>query len=144
MNEDLEQALAEDGMAFREEAARLDTEDFTERTLEKIEEVHGAYPHLRAKKGQTWDERRPRYAHNAGMSAAEAGAAATHWNKIARYCRQASKNAKDNSDPVAQRYYREMADAANDAADAMEDMEHWARKVQAHFSRPRGGTGDEE
>lgn len=36
MNEELEQALADDGMAFREEAAQLDTEGFTERTLERL------------------------------------------------------------------------------------------------------------
>lgn len=99
---------------------------------------------MRGAKGQTWDERRPRYAHNAGVSAAEAGAAATHWNKVASMCRQASRNAKNNGDLVAQRFYREMADAANDAGDALENMEHWARKVQSHFSRPRGGTGEED
>jgi hypothetical protein len=95
-------------------------------------------PRLRGKTDEAWEERFPRFAANALLTAGAVEGYATEQRRAARFHRKAAVNAVRHSDQVAADLYDEMAKAADDAADALEDVATAARQVARHY-----GDGEE-
>jgi hypothetical protein len=85
-------------------------------------------------KGQAYRQRFPRYAFNAGVSAQHAGRGADIWRNVGVRNRNAAQTALGNGDAEAADLWQGMAEAADDAAEALEDLEHWAREVQRYYA----------
>lgn len=86
-------------------------------------------------KGQTYRQRFARYSFNAGVSAQHAGRGADIWRNVGVRNRNAAQMALGNGDAEAADLWQEMAEAADDAAEALEDLEHWALKVQQYYAQ---------
>jgi len=87
---------------------------------------------------QTWEERFPRYANNAEITAKYAGQYAMRAQKSAVMHGGAADNARKHGDHTGADLYEEMAKAVLDAADAYEDVADLARKVAAHYTELQG------
>lgn len=98
-------------------------------------------PRLRGNPAEAWEERFPRYAANAMLTAAAAEGYAAEQRKAARMHRAAAVHAGRHSDREGADLYDEMAKAAEDAADALEDIAAFARQVARHYD---GDTGTGE
>lgn len=88
----------------------------------------------RGRRGETWEERFPRYAFNAEAEAQFADKGVTRLNVSALFYHRAAGNAHRHGDVRAAELYEEMAAAALDAADATQDIADAARRVAAHYS----------
>jgi hypothetical protein len=90
--------------------------------------------------GETYEERFPRYAHNAGVTAAFSVSYAKRQRRAAGMHAAASGNARARGDTVAADLYDEMRKAALDAADALSDLAALAWKVEKHYTAPEQET----
>lgn len=88
----------------------------------------------------TYENRFPRYAANAELEQQYADRARSTWARSAGLYERAADNARDNSDEAAELLYREMADAALDAAEALADIADAARDVAAYYKGKLGAT----
>ena len=82
----------------------------------------------------TWEERFPRYAGNAGLTARYATQYADRQRKAAGLHANAAAYARQHGDPAGANLYEQMAEAALDAADALEDIATLARQVAGHYT----------
>jgi hypothetical protein len=89
--------------------------------------TRGRYP-------ETWEERFPRYARNAALTAEVARERAEEMLAAAVMHRRAAVNADAHGDRAAADLYDEMAKAAEDATDALEDIADLALRVAAHYT----------
>lgn len=90
---------------------------------------------MRGNPAQPWEERFPRYAHNAALTASYSDSYATRQRRAACMHSNAASNARAHGDLAGAGLYDEMAAAALDAADALEDLAVLARQVAAHYTR---------
>jgi hypothetical protein len=88
---------------------------------------------VRGNREDSWEERFPRYAHNAGVTAERAADAARWQRKASAMHAGAATNAHRHGDLTGAGLYAEMAKAALDAADALNDVVALARKVEEHY-----------
>jgi hypothetical protein len=82
---------------------------------------------------EPWEDRFPRYARNAGITARFADEYATRQRRAAGLHANAAANARRHGDKTAADLYEEMHKAALDAADALADTADLARKVALHY-----------
>lgn len=90
---------------------------------------------LKAKSRETWEQRFPRYASNAEITAEYAEKEAARHRFSAQMHAKAARNALDHGDGRAAGLYHDMAEAAEDAADALEDLAGYAREIAEHYDR---------
>lgn len=96
------------------------------------------------KKGKGWqsyEERFPRYAHNAGLTAEHAQRSMSGWARTATYSEAASENCARNGDEEGARLYHEMALAAQDAYEALRDVNDDAKDLVAYFEKRSANGG---
>jgi hypothetical protein len=93
--------------------------------------------------GETYEERFPRYAHNAGVTARFHDDYTARQRKAAELHARAAAYAAGHGDAKAEYLYSEMAAAALDAADALEDLASRARQVQEHYTT-RSNSNEQE
>jgi hypothetical protein len=91
---------------------------------------------------ETYEERFPRYAHNAGVTAETAKRHAAEQRRAAGLHRAAAVNASQHGDPAGADLYDEMSKAALDAADALEDIADLAREAARHYGGQAVTAGD--
>jgi hypothetical protein len=89
---------------------------------------------MRGDRTETWEERWPRYANNAQITARYAHEYADRAKKAAAMHEGAAANARRHGDIIGADLYDEMAKAALDSADANEDLADLARQVAAHYT----------
>jgi hypothetical protein len=89
---------------------------------------------VRGKSSQTWEERFPRYARNADVTAGIANGYAAAMRRAAGLHRVAAVNASRHGDREGAGLYDEMAKAALDAADALADITRIARRTARHYA----------
>jgi hypothetical protein len=82
---------------------------------------------------EPWEERFPRYAHNANAQALFADKDIRRLRRAALFHHRAAGNAQAHGDAIGAELYEEMALATLDAADAMQDTADTARRVSAHY-----------
>jgi len=90
---------------------------------------------MRGNPAQPWEERFPRYAHNAAITAGFSGTYAERQRRAAGMHANAASNARAHGDLTGAGLYDEMAEAALDAADALADLADFARQVAAHYTQ---------
>jgi hypothetical protein len=95
---------------------------------------HPGPKRLRGVPGETYKERFPRYAYNAGVTASYSGEYAARQRNAAKLHARAADYAGSNDDETAAELYSEMAKAALDAAEALEDLAGLASQVQEHYT----------
>jgi hypothetical protein len=81
----------------------------------------------------TYEQRFPRYAHNAAVEAKFATGRQHGAERGAHYARSAADNALKNGDEPAAVLYGEMAEALDDVALAQEDVAEIAMEIARHF-----------
>ena len=89
---------------------------------------------IKGSKGQTYEQRFPRYIANALTEAQFAHGRATATARSASFSRSAAKNARQNGDEDIAVLYEEIADAQEDIADAQRDIVAANREVAAAFT----------
>jgi hypothetical protein len=105
-------------------------------TAEQVQ--HPGPRRLRGIPGETYEERFPRYAYNAGVTAAYSGGYAARQRNAAQLHARAARFADSNDDTGAAELYSEMSAAALDAAEALEDLADLARQVREHYTARNG------
>ena|ERR1700722_6273534 len=99
---------------------------------------------LHGNPAESYEQRFARYAHNAGVTATFSDGYAARQRTAATMHRGAAANALRHGDTTAADLYDEMAKAALDAADALDDLGALARKVQAHYESRTAVTSEQE
>jgi hypothetical protein len=88
---------------------------------------------MRGNPGETYEQRFPRYANNAGITAGYSAEYAARQRKAAGLHANAAAYARVNGDDAAAELYDEMAAAALDAAEALDDLADTARQIKEHY-----------
>jgi hypothetical protein len=99
---------------------------------------------MRGEPAETYEERFPRYAHNAGVTAGFSGDYAARQRAAATMHRGAAASAARHGDTAAADLYDEMAKAALDAADALDDIATLARQVERHYESKTAAANGQE
>lgn len=84
---------------------------------------------------QTYEERFPRYAHNASLTAEHAQRSMSGWARTATYSEAGAENCARNGDDEGAKLYHEMALAAQDAYEALRDVNADAKALVAYFEK---------
>lgn len=89
---------------------------------------------LKGRRGQTYEQRFPRYIANALTEAQLAHGRATASDQSAGFLRRAAENARKHGDEDIAALYDEAAEAQEDIADAQRDIVLAQREIAAKFT----------
>jgi hypothetical protein len=90
---------------------------------------------IKGRRGQTYEQRFPRYIANALTEAQFARGRASASSRAASFSRSAGENARDHGDTYIAELYAEVAEAQEDIADAQEDIVRANREIAAAYTR---------
>lgn len=103
--------------------------------MTKAEDEMRLQPTTARRRGETPEERKERYAHNAAVEAELAVKRARASRRGARLNQNAADNARRNGDAEAARLYTAIAEAQADIADAHEEIAEKANALASHYTR---------